>query len=348
MEKTPIALLGEYTVKRNPPLPNYIYLGDRMIGANDHEFSFKIIYHEFSVIGKGPTKQMAKHNAAQEMLTLLGQNNSSNNNIKSLLTSTNSLNIQNESPETGINYIGLIHELCAKKKIKSPEFNEKISCGPHHMNFKIKCQVGDIIEEGIERTKKQAKSEAAKKVWFKLKEKYKIFVREKVETVNEEFGLNVEDIIIEDILPDYKNENKIALENYLKLTKLTITPLLSENINIENCHRIFTSEKYDTTIRQRILHLLADISTISENTTFIEKYLLIINRIAKILNVELKPLNLQLNRFANTQNVSVNYAAGYKLYTEPAITGIGVGETLTLARLRAILSIQSSIKVLLI
>lgn len=109
MEKTPIALLGEYTVKKNPPLPNYIYLGDRMIGANDHEFSFKIIYHEFSVIGKGPTKQMAKHNAAQEMLTLLGQNNSSNNNIKSLLTSTNSLNIQNESPETGINYIGLIH-----------------------------------------------------------------------------------------------------------------------------------------------------------------------------------------------------------------------------------------------
>lgn len=239
----------------------------------------------------------------------------------------------------------ILQEFCAKKGMILPKYEETNATGPHHqMNFTVKCKVLDIEENGYGRTKKQAKLEAAKKVWLLCKDHFNLY---KDENVKEgKFGLNVEEMNIEDILTEYKGENSMAVERYLKLTKLTVMPLLVESVNIENCHRVFTSEQFSTNNRKKIISLLSTMCTGTENSTFVEKYFNILQQIAKILNADLKPMNLNLNRFAKSDNSLVNYAVGYKLYTAPTISAIGDGTTMSLARLKAILNIKTSLTLL--
>ncbi|XP_043463092.1 RISC-loading complex subunit tarbp2-like [Leptopilina heterotoma] len=349
MAKTSIAILQEYAAKLPYELPNYIFIGDQVISGNEHVFTIRVKYKSLSADGRGSTKQKAKHEAAQEMLRLLGTIPSTNrtNPIQSL---PNSLNIVNnnslqQSGQQEINYIGLLQELCAKKGMILPKYEETNATGPHHqMNFTVKCKILDIEKNGYGKTKKIAKLEAAKKVWLLCQERLNLYKEEKVE--ESEFGLNIEEINIEDILPEYKGENNLAVERYLKLTKLTVTPLLAESVNIENCHRVFTSEQFSTNNRKKIINLLSSMCTGTENSAFVEKYFNILQQIAKILNADLKPMNLNLNRFAKSDNAPVNYAVGYKLYTSPTISAIGDGTTMASARLKAILNIKTSLTLL--
>lgn len=186
-------------------------------------------------------------------------------------------------------------------------------------------------------------------MWLKLPQNLNNHTAiQKLHETNDNYGLPITCIEIQDVLPNYKKENRIAEQNYLKLTKLTVTPLLGDKVNFENCHRVFTSEKYTTSMRERILGLLKEINTETENPSLIERNMVFLNEIARLLNSRLTPLNFQLRRGISTEMSNVNYITGYKLNTNPEIIAVGYGKTLALSQLKAIACIVNSTRILFI
>ncbi|XP_023323842.1 RISC-loading complex subunit tarbp2 [Eurytemora carolleeae] len=69
------------------------------------------------------------------------------------------------------NYVGLVQEKCTKKGLPNPVYTDGAVSGlDHSKQFVISCKLGTILESGEGSTKKEAKRNAAKKVYEKLEE----------------------------------------------------------------------------------------------------------------------------------------------------------------------------------
>ncbi|XP_033220165.1 interferon-inducible double-stranded RNA-dependent protein kinase activator A homolog [Belonocnema kinseyi] len=355
MSKSPISILQEYMVKSNQSLPTYDCIEHNSVGLNDHEFKVRVKCGSLTADGRGTTKKDAKNNAAKELLLQIGgaelakpriNNNSTNNNKNNEIGAIQENNSTNCTAllksGSSLNYIGLLHEHCAQKSIPAPTFVEVHSWGPSHMmNFTIRCQVSDIIEEATATTKKTAKTDSARKVWFKLsKMRFDPSINKTIEEKVREAGVEVRDLKLEDILPDYTEVNQVAKDKYLNLTKLKPSAYISDRQSLENCHQLIAA-KYSLSLRESIIAQLSQITEDENNVTLLPIFKLVLQKIANLVGVKLDRVSLMHRKLAG------QYTVGFRLHTKPPIVSICTAETECLAEFKAIVKIAMDFQILL-
>ena len=238
----------------------------------------------------------------------------------------------------------LFQEHCVQMSIPAPKFVEINSWGPSHlMQFTIKCQVSDIVEEATASTKKSAKSDAAKKVWFKLsKLKFIPSINRTIEEKVQEAGIGLKDLKLEDILPDYSQEHEAAKEKYLNLTKMKPSAYISDRQSLENCHHLIAS-KYSLSQRESIIAQLSEITICKEeNVNLLPICKSVLQKITNIAEVKLEKFPIA------AKNSIESCTVAYKLNTKPPIVSICTAKTAKLAEFQAIVDIAKDFQCLLI
>lgn len=236
----------------------------------------------------------------------------------------------------------MFQEHCAQKSIPAPTFVEVHSWGPSHlMNFTIRCQVSDIIEEATATTKKNAKTDSAKKVWFKLsKMRFDPSINKTIEQKVREAGVEVRDLKLEDILPDYTEVNQAAKDKYLNLTKLKPSAYINDRQSLENCHQLIAA-KYSLSLRESIIAQLSQITEEENNVHLFPLFKMVLHKIANIVGVKLDKICFVHKKLAG------QYTVGFKLNTKPPIVSICTAETERLAEFKAIVKIAMDFQILL-
>lgn len=158
--KTPAMILQELTSKYSFAPPQYDLIFSKT-GTHCNEFHYKVIVDGISAVGKGSSKQIAKHDTASKVLEQLAakgiyldviQNQSASNEMHSPIKSN-------------VNCIVSLRELCIENKMPDPIFDEISDVGPPHCReFTYECRVSSLITQATSGTKKQAKQLAAQKM----------------------------------------------------------------------------------------------------------------------------------------------------------------------------------------
>ena len=211
------------------------------------------------------------------------------------------------------------------------------------MNFTITCRIGDVVEEVTATTKKQAKSEAAKKVWLKLAQTVSDSINdEELEKKIIEAGIKIKDLKIEEIIPDYKKENNIAKMKYLNLTKVQAVSHITDRNCFNNLHRLFVSD-YSLLFRKSIIFTLDKIIEQDGNVSMLPNCKSILNKIAINLKVKLEKINFVQRKTVD----NISYTVGFKLHTCPIVVSICSEESSSLAELNSIVGISKDLKILM-
>lgn len=229
--KTPITVLYELAKQKGFAPPNfekYDYDDDRCRDRHEIEFNYLVTVAGISSSGSGPSKQIAKHNAALSLLSILKHQDlykiSENPVAKFKKCGFN----------TALSYIVELHNICIKNKIPSPEFKETFNVGPPHaMEFTFECRVASKITQGTARSKKMAKQLAAKGMLESHMDLIGAFNAietaiidkhsEVVPTNNEMMGIIPDKSVKLDEMP---STSKKLIHNKNLTTKTTITVLL--------------------------------------------------------------------------------------------------------------------------
>ncbi|XP_074657003.1 double-stranded RNA-binding protein Staufen homolog [Tubulanus polymorphus] len=165
------------------PPPNYDYRG--MYNQRYHYprlprvfyVSLKVGQREF--IGEGPTRQAARHCAADKALKILialpvppDENLTKSEDEPTLQTSAAvavTTMTEEERNDELKSEISLVHEIALKRKL-SVNFEVISETGPPHMRtFRTRCLVGDIARDGDGNGKKISKKRAAEKMLEELR-----------------------------------------------------------------------------------------------------------------------------------------------------------------------------------
>ena len=115
-------------------------------------FQVKVTLLDMVAVGCGPTKKMAKIEAAKEMLLILD--------------GTRSSEIRARQPEAAglpvSNIIGALGEYCVTNKMPLPSYKQEAMTGSDHCPvFTMSCQVGDWKTSGKGPNKQSAENQAA-------------------------------------------------------------------------------------------------------------------------------------------------------------------------------------------
>ncbi|XP_071438895.1 protein Loquacious-like isoform X2 [Hetaerina americana] len=171
--KTPISTLNEYMF-RYGQTPHYQIVQS----SSGHDTIFKFVVTAGDVkVGCGRSKKEAKHNAAQKALDTLA-NSDSLVRAQLLLTSgvtserlasavdgeaSGSVAVSPYAEKVNENSVGALAELCAQNQLDEPVYEICREEGPaHSKTFTMCCKVLTLKEQGVARTKKQAKQISAK------------------------------------------------------------------------------------------------------------------------------------------------------------------------------------------
>ncbi|KAL8575957.1 hypothetical protein ACOMHN_051975 [Nucella lapillus] len=130
-----------------PPRPFYV-----MLKVGSREF-----------IGEGPTRQLARHNAAAKALKVLG-------NLPVPSDGSKAKDEQEEESEDAMkSEISLVHEIALKRNLPVAFEVVRESGPPHMKNFVTKCLVGDLVTEAEGNSKKLSKKRAAEMMLEELR-----------------------------------------------------------------------------------------------------------------------------------------------------------------------------------
>ncbi|ELU17807.1 hypothetical protein CAPTEDRAFT_171815 [Capitella teleta] len=168
--KTPISYLQELCTKRGLT-PQYDLIANE--GAvHEPTFVFKVVVGDIVGTGKGPSKKKAKHNAAVSVLNQLhgvqnseteGENkvNGSEENGGSPDPKENGEELDGDESMVG-NPVGELQEMTQKKLWPPPVYDYTSEQGPPHAReFICTVRLFQIAEQGVGRSKKLAKRNAA-------------------------------------------------------------------------------------------------------------------------------------------------------------------------------------------
>lgn len=215
MQKTPISILHEMMVKEHS-IPDYALVHNGG-GTHVNTFIYEVSCQGLRARGTGRSKKDAKHQAAKNMLETIAAHRGYPQLPASPAQSPAKTPVPAAVPacsRTGtnipfVNAIGELQALCIENSLEEPEYIAISDEGPPHARiFTYHCVLSTFKEEGVATTKKQAKHEAARKMWNRLKnlvDDESIFIKKaKKAEVNT-------------VLTD-----EIAKERYLELKKLTV------------------------------------------------------------------------------------------------------------------------------
>ena len=191
-ETNPVGSLQERFQSRGIP-PNYKVVQTE--GASHcPTFTFQVFIGDMMAVGVGNSKKQAKHAAARNMLDKLdgrepsqpttpGQTVQGTGGPTGTIISTTGENgipikteeLMNEGvildgQDNAGNTIGQLQEHCVRHGLPMPTYD--LSCvggQPHQRSFTINCRVGCLSISGEGTSKKDAKREAATKMWQRLK-----------------------------------------------------------------------------------------------------------------------------------------------------------------------------------
>lgn len=154
--KTPVSVLYEYGIK-NGIVPHFDLI---VSGSAPHStFTYVAKYGSEQALGKGRSKQEAKHEAARNLLQLLdlSAQNDGREDVKQLM-------VPHEG-SVGYNAVGALYDYCKKHCHPEAVYQNVDHVGPPHaMVFTVKCSVSQLNTLGEARTKKEAKHMAAHKM----------------------------------------------------------------------------------------------------------------------------------------------------------------------------------------
>ncbi|KAF6203658.1 hypothetical protein GE061_001990 [Apolygus lucorum] len=160
--KTPVTILQELLTKKLQ-VPNYNLILNG-VGTHEPVFKYEVTADGHKAVGTGKSKKEAKHNAAQQILQIMIQAESTVSALPAEVT----------SPYEGVlkeNAVGELSEFCVVNQLKLPEYKLTRDEGlPHAKVFSWSCTVSSFTTEGTARTKKNAKHIAAQDMLLKLKE----------------------------------------------------------------------------------------------------------------------------------------------------------------------------------
>ncbi|XP_048341373.1 interferon-inducible double-stranded RNA-dependent protein kinase activator A isoform X2 [Sphaerodactylus townsendi] len=161
-EKTPIQLLHEYGIKTNV---TPVYEFEKTEGqVHLPIFTFKVTVGEITGTGKGPSKKIAKHRAAEAALIILKGVSNLGISIPNHKIPESCNQAQKQTSP-----IGLLQEMAIHKGWRLPEYSLAQETGPPHMReFTMTCRVETFVETGTGTSKKLAKRNAAEKLLAKF------------------------------------------------------------------------------------------------------------------------------------------------------------------------------------
>lgn len=161
--KTPVTLLQELCAKRRCT-PEFT-LFDDVVDTGKPSFVCHVSALGKNAIGKGNSKKVAKHAAAEALLDTLKDMNTSES------LPVNEIMCNPYSDEMRENAVGALQNFCLTYMINIPRYEDVSQEGlPHARYFHVKCLIPPHTTEGTGRTKKQAKHVAAYIMLGKLKE----------------------------------------------------------------------------------------------------------------------------------------------------------------------------------
>ncbi|XP_011633125.1 interferon-inducible double-stranded RNA-dependent protein kinase activator A-like [Pogonomyrmex barbatus] len=180
MSKSVINVLQELSLKQGfIPIYNFT---EKKSNENNLQFICNVSCKQFKTFGTGSSKKEAKHNAAENMLSLLDTNNEislpADFSLEHIISS-NLSPVKNTvftkicetslSPQSvqsvDCNYVGMLQELFQRLKIPANNIEYQVVSeeGPCHLKtFTIEVSVGSYKERGSAQCKKTAKQKAAK------------------------------------------------------------------------------------------------------------------------------------------------------------------------------------------
>lgn len=176
MQKTPISILHEMMVKEHS-VPDYVLVLDGG-GTHVNTFVYEVSCNGLSARGTGRSKKDAKHQAAKNMLETIAAHRGYPQLPASPAQSPAKIPVPVAVPASSrigmnvpfVNAIGELQALCTENNLGEPEYIAISDEGPPHARiFTYHCVLSTFKEEGVATTKKQAKHEAAKKMWNRLK-----------------------------------------------------------------------------------------------------------------------------------------------------------------------------------
>lgn len=209
-EKSAIAQLQELCVKLKMIVPLYV---DEAKSGADHQpmFFVKCVCNTEEKRGKGPTKKIAKENAANQMIAALTGRPQSTptiamplsanaivNNIEQVVAAAQSHN----GDGAAINARGRLHELCTDRKVKPPEFSDAVTLVDG--NFSVTCRVQKYMKTGTGKTKKAAIQDGALQMLDMLEYRFETEINFAIKCEEMDFPAP------EDIIKVYRKHKKLT------------------------------------------------------------------------------------------------------------------------------------------
>lgn len=172
--KTAVSILNEMMVKKRI-IPAFDLIDTDSVNLTT-QFTYQVSCDGLIATGSARTKKEAKQESAKEMLEKIAIRDAQlkEKALKRPLVPEHSREnaVENKKLRVapGQNYIGPLIQLCSKKFVELPLY--KIDeTGPAHMKtFSVTCSVSTLTAYGYGKTKKQAKNEAAFKMWEMIHE----------------------------------------------------------------------------------------------------------------------------------------------------------------------------------
>lgn len=222
-----------------------------------------------------------------------------------------------------------------------PDYSKCTASGPpHNPEFTVTCKYQGYKEEGIGKTKKEAKNRAAQQMYKKFSKESKIADHSsKLENYLKSFTDDMSQLKVcsnhETIM---KESSEKAVKTYSTLTKMElIKPVIDTK---KTFHEYYLNLKSSLTYNEHnlVINELIDISNACKK--FSPNTLTKLENILKNLNI-----NLKVIQFDSKKNGAVY---GLQLNTNPVISEIGLGLTEEEAETSAVVEIAKTLLLMLV
>lgn len=363
MSKTPVSILQEMMVKKCM-VPNYelIFNGG---GSHLNTFTYQVSCNGLKANGTGRCKKDAKHEAAKAMLETIAKVNS----YPQLPASPAQSPVHTPPPaeipvaaktpgnEPFINAIGALQvkslrfqslksilncflfffciqqEICADNNLQEPRYESVSDIGPPHDRvFTIHCIVSTFKEEGVAKTKKQAKHEAAKKMLDRI--------TDVVAGKMQDLGIYVKR---EAVMHDLET-NEIAKTRYPDLTKLPVIKKPNLGVTISEYHKKIkdtVEEDVRIDVIKKLNNLINDAKLKSNSDATYET---LCSKFRELLT----PLNIGLEEICLSTISGSGSIIGISLDTSPALIEMSYAEDKNNARIAAIIKVMTALHTMLL
>lgn len=197
--------------------------------------------------------------------------------------------------------------MCSENELNDPVYDVISDIGPPHARvFTLQCTVSGFKEEGIATTKKQAKHDAARKMYERIREvlsdidasktssqdfDYLDDNKEEINSLSD--NLEETDSLIDEIEDDVEITNEKIIQLFLKLTKNKIIKRPNLGVTLSEYHKKIIFH-YDIELRKKVYDELDEIKNIIVNKDyngigeFCNKYFKKIGKILEQLEVEME------------------------------------------------------------